>query len=221
LKRAEVAKWLSLALRKGLRVLSLFFMSPVLTLALALVILWFPLWVFRARGARLAGFDQRAWPTGWNVVVTVWDGIRAAMATGLLIRLGPELARVDILGRWQDAAFVAVAVAVGLIVQCLVWRDEDHVFAPVPYLLGVVAVAAHPIVLAIVLPLAVGTGLAVRAWAAAFIGGGMGMALVGLAVTQQDWRQGLLVGLTLCFPVLLSMVAGRHLGWLRRPFRAS
>lgn len=196
-------------------------MTPVATLALALVLLWFPLWVFRARDARLAGFDQRAWPAGRSVLLTIADALRASLATGLLIRLGPELARVEMLGRWQEAAMVSGAAAVGLLIQCLVWRDEDFVFAPVPYMLGIVAVAAHPIVLVIALPLAVGTGLALRAWAAAFIGGGVGLALVGLAVSQQDWRQGLLVGLALSFPVLVSMVAGRHLGWLRRQLSAS
>ena len=69
---------------------------------------------------------------------------------------------------------------------------------------------------AVVLPLAIGSGLAVRAWAASLLAAGFGMALVGLAVEQQDWRMSLGAGLAFCFPVLLSVIAGRHLGWPRR-----
>lgn len=191
-------------------------MSPQVQLALALFALVFPIWVFRARNVRLAGFEQRAWPAGRNVALAVLDAVRASFGAALAIRVAPDLPRVELLGRWQDPALLAVAVAAGLAVQCLAWRDEDFVFAPVAYVLGVATVAAHPIVLVIVLPLAIGSGLAVRAWAASLLGAGLGLGLVGLAVSQQDWRRAVLLGMAFCFPILLSMVAGRHLGWPRR-----
>ncbi len=111
---------------------------------------------------------------------------------------------------------MSVAAALGLLIQTLVWRDEDFVFAPVPYALGLLAGLAHPIVLVIVLPLAIGSAMAVRAWAAGLLAGGVGLAAVGLAVTQQDWRLGLLSGISFCLPVLISAMAGRHMGWPRK-----
>jgi hypothetical protein len=64
--------------------------------------------------------------------------------------------------------------------------------------------------------LAVGGALALRAWSAGFIAGGAGLLLAGLAVEQQDWHISSLVGLALGAPVLLSVLAGRHLGWAKR-----
>ena len=164
----------------------------------------------------MSGFDQRAWPRGLALLLAVVDAARASAGAWLLLRGLPGLPPIAALGRWQDPAFVAAAIAVGLLIQTLVWRDEDFVFAPVPYALGLVATLAHPIVLVIVLPLAVGSAMAIRAWAAGLLGLGVGLAAVGLAVTQQDWRVGLLCGTAFCFPVLVSAMAGRHLGWPRK-----
>jgi hypothetical protein len=207
---------LSLALHTEAAVLRCFSMSSSVSLVLALVLLWFPLWLLHAPTARLAGFDQRAWPAGRNVFLCILDALRASIGAWLLLGCLPELARVAPLGRWQDAAFLAGAVAVGLLIQTLVWRDEDHAFTPVLYLLGVAAAVAHPVVLVIALPLAIGGALALRAWSAGLLAGGLGLAGVGLAVSQQDWRRSLLVGVAFCLPVLVSVMAGRHLGWPRK-----
>jgi len=191
-------------------------MTHAALIALGLGLLFFPLWLLRARASRLAGFDQRALPRGLNLPLTVLDAGRAYGAAWLLLRGLPGLERIGAMGRWQEAALMAGAVAVGLLIQTLVWRDEDFVFAPVPYMLGLLAAFSHPIVLVIVLPLAIGSAMAVRAWAAGLLGGGIGLGVVGLAVTQQDWRLGLLCGVAFCLPVLVSAMAGRHLGWPRK-----
>ena len=185
-------------------------------IAIGLGLLCFPLWLLRPRLSRLAGFDQRAWPRGRNLVLAIVDVARASAGVKLLLNGLPGLERIPALGSWQEAAFMAAAVLLGLLVQTLVWRDEDFVFAPVPYMLGLVIALAHPIVLVIALPLAVGSGMAIRAWAAGILGSGIGLAVVGLAVTQQDWRMGLLCGVVFCVPVLISALAGRHMGWPRK-----
>lgn len=207
---------MSLALHAEGAVIRCFSMSSSVSVALALFLLWFPLWVLHARTARLAGFDQRAWPAGRNVILAILDALRASVGAWLLMHWLPEVARVAPLGRWQDSAFLAGAVAVGLLIQTLAWCDEDHAFTPVPYMLGLVAAVAHPLVLVIALPLAIGGALALRAWSAGLLAGGLGLAGVGLAVTQQDWRRSLLVGVVCCLPVLVSVMAGRHLGWPRK-----
>ena len=191
-------------------------MTNPASIALGLGLLFLPLWVLRTRGARLAGFDQRAWPRGAHLPLALVDALRAALGTWVLMRGLPGLASIGSMGRWQEPALLAAVIGVGLVVQALTWRDEDFVFAPVPYLLGVVAVVAHPIVLAIVLPMAVGAAMAVRAWSAGLIGGGVGLAVVGLAVKQQEWRLSLLVGVSFFLPVLASVMVGRHIGWPRK-----
>lgn len=204
---------IALALLASGSVDSLFSMTPHVSIALGLGLLLLPLWSLRARNSRLVGFEQRAWPSGArSVALTIVDVVRAALGAGLLIRHLPELQRFEWLGHWQDATALAVAATGGLLVQTLVWRDDDFSFAPVFYGLGLAAVVAHPIVLAISLPLALGGALALRAWAGGFLGAGAGLAAVGLAVEQQDWRRSLLMGLVLCSPVLVSVLAGRHLG---------
>lgn len=207
---------LPLALRDGPAVLGSFLMSSQVSVGFALVLLWFPLWVLRVRVARLSGFDQRAWPKGRHLPLAVLDAIRASFGAWVLLRMLPELPRIEPLGRWQEPALLAAAVAVALAIETLSWRDEDFVFAPVPFLLGLVAAVAHPIVLAIVLPFWIGGSLAVRAWASGFLAAGLGLAAVGLAVSQQDWRLSLLIGLSFCVPVLSSVMAGRHLGWPKK-----
>ena len=149
-------------------------------------------------------------------MLAICDVLRAAAGAGLLVRMPVDLPVLDGLGVWENPLLVGVAVALGFAVQTLVWRDDDHAFAPVAFGLGVAATAMHPLVLAIALPLAIGTAIAVRAWAAGFIAAGVGLVGVGLAVEQQDWRLGLFVGTAFFVPVLISLMAGRHLGWPRK-----
>lgn len=206
-----------LALRCSVAVLGSFSMPQKVSIVVGLILLCFPLWLARVRGARLSGFDQRAWPKGRNLLLAVLDTFRASAAAWILVNVFRELPPNDALGRWFEPALMAGAVAIGLVIQTLAWLDEDYVLAPVPFLVGVLAVVAHPIVLVIVLPLWIGSSLAVRSWASGFIAGGMGVAGVGLAVSQQeDWRLTVLIGLTFFVPVLTSVMAGRHLGWPKK-----
>jgi hypothetical protein len=191
-------------------------MPPLFFQILGILLLFFPLWTLRAKGARLGGFDHRVWPGGRNLVLAIFDVLRAAAGAGLLVRRPVDLPMLEGLGIWANPLVVGIAVALGFAVQSLAWRDDDHAFAPVAFGLGVAATAMHPLVLVIVLPLAIGTAIAVRAWAAGFIAAGVGLVGVGLVVEQQDWRLGLLVGTAFFVPVMISLMAGRHLGWPRK-----
>jgi hypothetical protein len=188
--------------------------SPILVAGLFLMV--FPLWIFRAKGTRLVGFEQRAWPTGRNLALGMLDAGRASVGVWLVVQAVSVMPAVEVLGRWQDAVYISTAIAGGLAVQAFAWRDEDYLLAPVPYALGAAAIVSYPVVLVIAFPLAVGGALALRAWSAGFIAGGAGLLLAGLAVEQQDWHISSLVGLALGAPVLLSVLAGRHLGWAKR-----
>lgn len=186
------------------------------TLAAGLFLLVFPLWIFRAKGSRLVGFDQRAWPTGRILALGMLDAARALLGVWLVVQAISTMPEVEALGRWRDAVYIATVIAVGLAVQAFAWRDEDYLLAPVPYALGAAAVVAYPLVLVIAFPLAIGGALALRAWSAGFIAGGAGLLLAGFAVEQQDWHISSLVGLSFGAPVLMSILAGRHLGWAKR-----
>ena len=71
-------------------------------------------------------------------------------------------------------------------------------------------------VMVIGLPLAVGAALAVRAWSAGFIGAGVAVAGVGLMIETQDVRRALLLGVAVNVPVVVSVMAGRHMGGPRK-----
>ena len=180
-------------------------------------ILWlFPLWLLRAKGARLGNFDQRGWPQGTNLVLTVVDLIRAAVGAKLMLEglLGlPVPAGAP---DWLGQAWLALALAVALGVQTLSWRDEDHVQAPVAFLLGALLVLVHPMVIVIGLPLAVGAAMAVRAWSAGFIGASVAVAGVGLMIETQDVRRALFLGVAVNVPVVVTVMAGRHMGGPRK-----
>lgn len=179
--------------------------------------LWlFPLWLFHAKGARLGNFDQRSWPQGNNLALTIVDVVRAAVGANLMARGLTGLPVPRGAPEWLGEVWLAAAVAVALAVQTLSWRDEDYVQAPVAFLLGALLVLVHPVVLAIGLLLAVGTALAVRAWSAGFIGAGVGLAGVGLVYTAQDLRRALLLALVVNIPVVVSVMTGRHMGAPRK-----
>lgn len=180
-------------------------------------VLWlFPLWAFRASSARLGNFDQRAWPRGRNLALAAADLVRAAVGANFLARGIPGLPRIEGAPSWMPEVWLALAFAIALGAQALSWRDEDHVRAPTEFFLGAVLVLVHPLVLIIGLPLGVGAAMAVRAWSAGFIGAGVGLAGVSLMVEDADWRRGLLLGATSIVPVVLSVMAGRHIGAPRK-----
>ncbi len=180
-------------------------------------ILWlFPLWLFRAKGSRLGNFDQRSWPRGRNLALTVVDLIRAAVGAKLMAQGCLGLPRPQGTPDWLGEVWLALALVVALIVQTISWRDEDHVQAPVVFLLGALLVLVHPLVLIIGLPLAVGTALAVRAWSPGFIGAGMAVAGVGLMIESQDVWRAIFLGVAVNTPVVVSVMAGRHMGAARK-----
>ena len=180
------------------------------------LLLGFPLWAFRVPNARLAGFDQRGWPKGRHLALAFVDIVRAAVGAYLVAsNLGPVVTFKG-LTAWKIEIVLAAIVAVGLVIQTLAWRDEDHAFAPVTYVLGLALALVHPLMLGLLLPLAVGASLAVRAWSAGMLATGLGLAVLCIAVEKQDFHRAFLLGPVLCLPVLVSVMAGRHLGWPKK-----
>lgn len=188
------------------------FMSFLVLAFLALLLWWFPLWVFRAPKSRLGNFDQRGWPQGRNLALSVADVVRAAVGAALLIKAVAGAG----LRPWEGCGALAGALAVALVVQTWAWHDEDYLQAPVAFVLGALVPFAHPLLLAISLPAAVGGALAFRGWSGAFLCGGAVFAGVGFLLPAQDWRISLLVGAVVNLPVFLPVAAGRHLGGVRR-----
>jgi len=192
-------------------------MSPLAFLSLAAALLFFPLWVWREKGSRLGAFEQRAWPLGRNLLFNLADVGRSALGAWALVR-GVEFipAIPEAPAAWMAHVWVAVVLGLALAVQAGSWCDEDHLHAPIAFLAGLCAVLVHPLVLALMLPLAIGSALAVRAWSACILAAGVGMAAIGLVVEQQDWRRTLFLGVAVNVPVLLAVMAGRHLGSARK-----
>lgn len=192
-------------------------MPPIALFALALVLWVFPVWIFRDRKSRLGGFDQRAWPAGRNLVLAIADLLRASLGGVLLAYAVIGLPSGPFDASWGPSIWMAGALAAALAANAFSWRDEDYLLSPVIFLLGALpALQLHPLVLIMTVPLAIGGGLAVRAWAAGLIGAGLGLIGVGMLIEQQDWRRSLLLGFAVMTPVVLSMLAGRHLATPRK-----
>lgn len=192
-------------------------MPPITLFVIALVLWVFPLWIFRDRKSRLGGFDQRSWPSGRNLVLAIADLLRASLGGALLAYSATSLPSGPFEPSWGPAIWMACALAAALSANAFSWRDEDYLLAPVVFLLGAMpALQLHPIVLIMTVPLAIGGALAVRAWTAGLIGAGLGLIGVGMLVEQQDWRRSLLLGFAMMTPVVLSMLAGRHLATPRK-----
>jgi hypothetical protein len=191
---------------------------PPIALFVILLVLWvFPLWIFRDRKSRLGGFDQRTWPSGRNLVLAIADLLRASLGGALLAYVAANLPSGPFASGWGPAIWMACALAVALAANAFSWRDEDYLLAPVVFLLGALpALQLHPLVLLMTIPLAIGGALAVRAWTAGLIGAGLGLIGIGMLVVEQDWRRSLLLGFAVMSPVVLSMLAGRHLATPRK-----
>ena len=191
-------------------------MSPLLYIIVAAVLWLFPLWSFHGPKARLGGFDQRAWPTGRNLLFTVIDLVRASFGGWLLVRGLAGMPSWPINSVWMAEAWLALALGIALTAQAFYWQTEDYLQAPVVFLIGALTAIVHPTVLLLGMPLAIGAALALRAWSACFVGASFGLIGVGLVVTEQDWRRTALLGAAVNMPVLISMLAGRHLGGARK-----
>ena len=150
-------------------------------------------------------------------MLAIADLLRASLGGALLAYSATSLPSGPFEPSWGPAIWMACALAAALSANAFSWRDEDYLLAPVVFLLGAMpALQLHPIVLIMTVPLAIGGALAVRAWTAGLIGAGLGLIGVGMLVEQQDWRRSLLLGFAMMTPVVLSMLAGRHLATPRK-----
>ncbi len=191
-------------------------MPPFVLIIVSLLIWLFPLWAFRAKNAKLGGFDQRGWPRGRNLVLSFFDVARAWVGADLLVRSSAFLSQSPFEPEWNAPLWLGLALGSALLVNAFVWRSEDYLMAPIMFVIGALPALVHWQVLLIGLPLGIGAALAIRAWSAGLIGAGVGVAGVGMVVLEQDWRRSLLLGVALTVPVCVSMLVGRHLGAPRK-----
>lgn len=191
-------------------------MSPSFLVVAGVGLLLVPVWRLREPEGRLAAFDQREWPTGRNLGLVLLDGLRAAVGAKILSIGLPALPHFASHSEWVWQAVLGLIVGLGLVVNTLVWTDEDHVLAPVAFLAGVMAVLVDPVVLLLVAPLAAGVALALRAWSGIFMTATVGLILLGWLLSAQSWSRVVFVGAVMIFPVVISILAGRHMGWPRK-----
>jgi hypothetical protein len=175
-----------------------------------------PVWRLHAPDGRLAAFDQREWPSGRNLALVVLDAVRAAGGASLLNWGLPELPHFANHGEWVWQLVLALLVGLGLAIQTFAWTDEDHVQAPIVFLAGVGAVLVDPVVAMLVATLAIGAALALRAWSGFFLAAALGTVLIGWLLNEQTWPRVIFIGAVMVVPVVLSVLAGRHIGWPRK-----
>ena len=187
-------------------------MTFVLSLLVALLCWFFPLWIFRAPKSRIGNFEQRRWPEGRNLFLLFFDVARAAVGGAMALRALQSSSGLA----WPEVIGLGVAAAVAFCLQSLVWSDEDYLMAPVAFALGAVVALANPWVLLLALPAAIGGAMAFRGWSGGLLAGGVVLAGAGLLVPAQDWRITGFLGMACVAPVLLSVFMGRHLGAIRR-----
>ncbi|MEY4488127.1 MAG: hypothetical protein RIQ79_635 [Verrucomicrobiota bacterium] len=191
-------------------------MLSSLLVVLAIGLFCLPIWRLHAPDGRLAAFDQREWPTGRNLVLVLLDLARALGGAWLLAKGIPDLPLLNNEHEWLPDLGISIAVGLGLIVQTFGWTDEDHVQAPLVFVAGVAAVLVDPVVAALVGALAIGAALALRAWSAVFLAVCVGTILIGWLLNAQSWSRVIFLGVAMGLPVVLSILAGRHMGWPRK-----
>lgn len=175
-----------------------------------------PVWRLHAPDGRLAAFDQREWPNGRNLGLCALDAARAMGGAWLLETGLPGLPHFVNHGEWVWQLALALAVGLGLIVQTFSWTDDDHVQAPVVFLGAVAVVLVDPVVVMLVAALSIGAALALRAWSGLFLAASLGTVVLGWLLNSQSWPRVIFVGAVFFLPVVLSILAGRHMGWPRK-----
>jgi hypothetical protein len=190
-------------------------MLAIVYFALGVFLLWLPLPFLRPTSLKLASFEQRAWPKGGWAFLQFLDIVRAAVGAWLLHRHVGAVPFWAGEGKFELTA-LAGFLAVGFAIQTLTWRDEDWVFSPIVYTIGVVVGALQPILVLPVLLLGLGSVWAFRAWSLMFIGAALATVLGGLMHQNQNLMHAFCLGIALCTPSLVSLLAGRHMGWPRR-----
>jgi hypothetical protein len=191
-------------------------MSPSFLVVVGVGLFCVPLWRLRSPDGRLSGFDQREWPVGRNLFLVVLDLLRAMGGAWSLANGLPELPHFAHHSEWVWQLVLALMVGLGLVISSLVWHDEDHVQAPLPFLAGTMLVLIDSTVLLLVAPLAIGVALALRAWSGVFFTSMIGMMLIGWLLNAQSWSRVIFTGAVIIFPVVLSILMGRHMGWPRK-----
>jgi len=175
-----------------------------------------PVWFFREHHARLAGYDQRTWPTGRHRFLAIADLARSAAGAYLVMKGVLGLAAEWEIRWWVAEGAFGLLLLIGLAIQLATWHDEDHLQAPVFYITGCLLILLHPLVLFPALLLGIGSAMASRAWSGGFLAGAVTIGGLAFLFRQQTWSIGV-VGAVLCAcPALLAMMSGRHLGWLRK-----
>jgi len=183
---------------------------------LGMGLLLLPLWFWHGPDARLAAFDQREWPKGLNLLLALLDLGRAA-GGAYLLQLGlPELPILANHSEWRVELVLAGIITLGLVVQTLAWHDEDHVQAPVAFLAGVTLILVDLRVVGLAGALALGASFAVRAWSMLFFAASAGTVLIGWLLSFQSWPRVIFLGVALAVPPVVSVMAGRHMGWPRK-----
>jgi hypothetical protein len=191
-------------------------MSSSFQVVLAVGLYCLPVWRLHLPAGRLAAFDQREWPRGRNFLLVLLDGARAVAGAWLLAKEVPGLPQMAQAQEWMPDLVIAGVVGLGLVVQTFAWTDEDHVQAPVIFMAGVAGVLLDPVVAALVGALAIGAALALRAWSGVFIVASMGTVLLGWLLHTQSWSRVIFLGVVFGLPMVLSILAGRHMGWPRK-----
>ncbi len=181
------------------------------------VLLFAPLWLLRAEPSMLGGYDQRIWPRGFNIGLSLFDAARATTAAYMLNIGVAGLTETWHIRWWMAECAFGLILVGGVALQMVSWKTEDHFLAPIFYVPGVLLALLHPIVAGIALFLGVGSALAMRAWAAGFIASSIIIAILSLLLHQQRWSIGLVGAIFCASPVLLSVLFTRQLGWMRKP----
>ena len=191
-------------------------MSSPFLVVVGVGLFFVPVWRLRSPEGRLAGFDQREWPTGRNLILVLLDFLRAMGGAWALDAGLAGLPHFAHHSEWVWQLVLALLTGLGLVVASLVWRDEDHLQAPLPFLAGAMVVLIDPTVLLLVAPLSIGVALALRAWSGLFLTATVGMILIGWLLNAQSWSRVIFSGAVIIFPVVLSVLMGRHMGWPRK-----
>lgn len=182
----------------------------------AVCLLCFPFGLLLRRDTPMAALDRAEWPKGLNLLVLMFDPLRAgAGAWALLQEMPPLVAHLDV-GVYGQAAIIGPAFAVGVVLQTIGRMNDDFVFSPFGYVAGVLVFLCGPAVAVPALVLGLGSAVAVRAWTPFFCATAAVVAILGSVLYTDRWLTWLCVGMATLLPPLLAVMLGRHMGFPRR-----
>ncbi|MFH1496991.1 MAG: hypothetical protein ABII82_04115 [Verrucomicrobiota bacterium] len=144
------------------------------------------------------------------------DPVRAAVGAWMFLQgIVPLSERIG-LGASGDAILMGAVFGIGIVVQTLARRDEDYVFSPFGYTAGVVMFFCGPIVAVPAIILGIGSAVAMRVWTPFFFGIAVICLILGPVTNQNAWPTQIATGMACLLPPLVSVMAGRHMGFPRR-----